>query len=85
MVFHEDDQIVQMFLIAALMELPSMDLIGGITSLMAAYYVFDIVYPKSPKATFFFLQDILMDQSDGSARYSMYIKNAHQFEMTFIV
>ncbi len=83
MVFHEDDQIVQMFLIAdgkALMELPSMDLIGGITSLMAAYYVFDIVYPKSPKATFFFLQDILIDQSDGSARpvrYSMYIKNAH--------
>ncbi len=40
------------------------DLIGGITSLMAAYYVFDIVYSW-------------IKAMDRPVRYSMYIKNAH--------
>ena len=80
MIFHDDLEIVQMFISAeseAMMELPTAVLIEGIAYLMAAYYVLDVQYPKVCIQTFFFFQDVIMDKSDSPRpiRYSTYIKN----------
>ena len=48
-VFHQEDEIIQMFLCAendSLLEIPVNTLAEGFTHLMAAYYVFDVSYPR---------------------------------------
>ena len=81
MVFHDNMEIVQMFISAeskAMMELPSTTIIEGVVYLMAAYYVLDVQYPKVCSPTFFFFQDIIMDKHDNlgrPVRYSTYLKS----------
>ena len=62
---------VQTFLCAenvAIMELPSSTIQTGIAHLMAAYYVFDVQYPKMCKPTLFYFQDVIMDKTDNLSR-----------------
>ena len=69
--FHEaDHEVIQMFLCAenaALLELPSTDLVEGFVYLMAAYYVFNVQYPNNSKAILYFLQDVLMERPDKNS------------------
>ena len=61
------------------LEIPtSTKLVDGFIHLMALYYVFDVQYPSFCKATFFFMQDILMGRPDKikrPTRYSTFILN----------
>lgn len=94
-VFYDGLEIVQMFLGAenAIMEIPSDNIINGISHLMASYYVFYIHYPKVCRPTLYFFQDILMDKPDSGprpVRFLTYIKNTglcgtHQQSFTCIV
>ena len=62
MIFHDGEEVVQMFLCAenvAIMELPSTTIQNGIAHLMTAYYVLDVQYPKMCKPTFFFFDTLL--------------------------
>ena len=81
-VFEESGDVVQMFLCAeskALMEIPSTFFIDGVSHLMAAYYVFDVQYPKVCQSHLYFFQDVLMDKADTAkprpVRYTSYIRS----------
>lgn len=76
-VFYDDTKgrLQQIFLCAendVVMEVPGTKLVEGFTHLMAMYYVFDVQYPSSCKATLFFLQDVLMGKPDHSKRPTRY-------------
>ena len=80
-VFHQEDEIIQMFLCAendSLFEIPANTLAEGFTHLMAAYYVFDVSYPRGCMPSLYFLQDILLDQPDNLSRpvrYTAYVRS----------
>ena len=79
----EKTEIEQIFLCAErdlLMEVQNstkLQLIDGLVHLMAAYYVFNVAYPSACKATFYFLQDIIMKKGETGAhrpiRYSTFL------------
>ena len=81
-VFHDEDKIVQMFVCAendSLVEIPGNSLADGFTYLMAAYYVFDVGYPRGCMPSLYFLQDIVLDQPDSVSRpvrYTAYVRSA---------
>lgn len=78
-VFCDDgDEFSQLFLCAEqkVTYETSEKLLDGIVLLMAMYYVFDVMYNPSCKATLLFFQDILMECPDSQPRpirYSTFI------------
>ena len=81
-IFHHEEEIVHMFLCAegdSITEIPTTTLSDGITYLMAAYYVYDISYPRVCNSSLFFFQDIVLDMADSLSRpvrYSTYLQSA---------
>lgn len=47
-----------------LFEIPKFDVLAGLTSLIATYYIFDISYPKPAAAVnlLLFVQEVLMEK-----------------------
>ena len=85
-VFCDEEEIKQMFICAeneAIVEIPTLQLADGFTHLMAAYYVFNVEYPSSCKATLLFFQEILMGKREKVARrpvrYSNFVDSKMQF------
>ena len=80
-VFHQEDEIIQMFLCAendSLLEVPANTLTDGFTHLMAAYYVFDVGYPRGCMPSLYFLQDVVLDRPDNlprPIRYTAYVRS----------
>ena len=80
-VFHQEDEIIQMFLCAEndpLFEIPANTLSEGFTYLMAVYYVYDVNYPRGCTPSLYFLQDIVLDQPDNLSRpvrYTTYVRS----------
>lgn len=71
LVFHDDQEIVQMFVVAeneALLELSSVSLVEGFVYLIATYYIFNVSYPNYCKPTLYFLQDVLLARPDANTR-----------------
>ena len=66
MIFENADQIVQMLICAeddSIIELPVTQIAQSLTSLMATYYVYNIVYPMVYQPLLFSMQDFLMDNA----------------------
>lgn len=81
-VFFQEYEIVQMFLCAendSLFEIPAKTLADSFTYLMAAYYVFDVGYPRGCTSSLYFLQDVVLDRPDNLSRpvrYTAYLRSA---------
>ena len=58
---------------AMLFEIPEFTVLGGLTSLLAAYYIFDVSYPKSFAAANFllFTQEYILESRDRKAKHSV--------------
>lgn len=57
----------------------------GLACLMAAYYVYNVDYPKPCKPTFYFLQEIVMGKGDGinqrPVRYSTFLNKSGLYDI----
>ena len=51
-----------------ILELPTTKIGEGITYLMAAYFVYNVQYPKSYQLLLYFFQDFLMDKVEKNAK-----------------
>ena len=70
-IFEGEDGFIQMFICAeedGILELPSTNIAEGITHLMAAYYVYNVQYPKAYQPLLYFFQDFLMDRVEENAK-----------------
>ena len=75
-IFEDDESILQMFIVGendSLIELPTTSTIGqGLVYLMAAYYVFNVGYPKPYQPLLYFIQDFIMNKTDNGKRPTRY-------------
>ena len=80
-VFHQEDEIIQMFLCVEndpLFEIPANTLSEGFMYLMAVYYVYDVNYPRGCMPSLYFLHDIVLGQPDNLSRpvrYTTYVRS----------
>ena len=75
LVFTDDGALSQMMVCAEneeLFEVPGETLLEGIMHLMAAYYVYNVEYPRGCKGLLYFFQDILMERSGSGKRPTRY-------------
>ena len=75
LVFTDDGALSQMIVCAEneeLFEMPGETLLEGIMHLMAAYYVYNVEYPRGCKGLLYFIQDILMERSGSGKRPTRY-------------
>ncbi len=74
-IFESEDFILQTFISAendCLVEVPATTIVEGLVYLMAAYYVFNVAYPKLYQPLLYMVQDFVMDKSDNGKRPTRY-------------
>lgn len=74
-IFEDENSLSQVFIAGEddnLMELPATTIGGAIVYLMAAYYVFNVEYPKPYQPLLYFFQDFIMDKPSKGKRPTRY-------------